>query len=195
MSRDSFRYALASKLGEIITPELATWLELHCMPYEVGFMTSVGVGAGTEMSGLLARLEEEVMMRPQVECPVREFFAPGLYAREITIPKGAVLIGAVHRTANMAVLSRGCLRLVTETGTNDISAVDENIVLTVQPGGKNAAVALETAVWTNYHPTTETNPDRLVELLTESRRNELAGGSRNKQLLRNGGQIIQIGGE
>lgn len=183
MSRDSFRHALASRLGEVLTPELATWLELHCMPYEVGFVTSVGVGAGTEMSGLLARLEAEMMHRPQVECPVREFFAPGLYAREITIHKGNVLIGAVHRTTNMAVLSRGRLRLVTEDGTTDISADDANHVMTVRPGGKNAAVALETAVWTNYFPTTETDPKRLVELLTECRHDELLGGSRNPQLL------------
>ena len=183
MSRDSFRHALASRLGQVLTPELATWLELRCMPYEVGFVTTAGVTAGTEMAGLIERLEREAMGMPQVECPVREFFAPGLYAREITIPKGTVLIGAVHKTQNMAVLSRGRLRLVTPAGAQDISAEHGNHVMTVQPGGKNAAVALETAVWTNYFPTTETDPDRLIELVAEARRDELLGAPRNKQLL------------
>lgn len=195
MNRDRFRHALASKLGEVITPELAAWLELLCMPYEVGFVTSVGVGAETEMFGLLARLQEEMMYMPQVECQIREHFSPGLYAREITIPKGAALIGAVHKTTNMAVLSRGRLRLVTETGITDISADDENQVMTVHHGAKNAVVALETAVWTNYHPTTETDPDKLVEMFTHSRRDELAGGPRNLQLLHNGGAILKIGGK
>lgn len=180
MSKERFRNALASKLGEVITPELAAWLETHCFAHEIGFVASTGILADTEMAGLLERLEREMLVLPQVECPVREHFAPGLYAREILIRKDTVLIGAVHRTKNMAVLSRGRLRLVTETGTTDISAYH---VMTVNPGGKNAAVALEDSVWTNYFPTTETDPEKLVELLTESTRDQLLGGSRNKQLL------------
>lgn len=191
MNRDEFRHAMGSKLGQIITPELAAWLELLCMPYEVGFVTSVGFGADTEMSGLLERLQEEMMTCPQVECQIREHFAPGLYAREITIPKGACLIGAVHKTQNMAVLSRGRLRVVTASGAVEIEA---HAVMTVQPGSRNAVFALEESVWTNYHPTTETDPDKLVEMFTHSRRDELGGGPRNPQLLRNGGQTIKIGG-
>lgn len=180
MSRERFRHALASRLGEVLTPEVAAWLETYCFVYEPGFVASTGILSGTEMSGLLARLEQEMLSQPQVECPVREYFSPGLYAREITIRKDTVLIGAVHRTQNMAVLSRGKLRLVTENGTTEISA---HHVMTVNPGGKNAALALEDSVWTNYFPTTETDPEKLVELLTESTRDQLLGGSRNKQLL------------
>lgn len=192
MNRETFRHALASRLGEVITPELAAWLEMLCMPYEVGFVTSVGVGAGSEMSGLLARLQEEMMSCPQVECQIREHFAPGLYAREITIPKGACLIGAIHKTKNMAVLSRGRLRVVTDSGDVEIAA---HTVMTVEPGSRNAVFALEDSVWTNYHPTTETDPDKLVEMFTHSRREELAGGPRNQQLLSNGGALMKIGGE
>lgn len=192
MNRETFRHALASRLGEVITPELAAWLEMLCMPYEVGFVTSVGVGADSDVSGLLDRLEEEMMHRPQVECPIREHFSPGLYAREITIPKGACIIGAIHKTQNMAVLSRGRLRVITDGGAVEIEA---HAVMTVHPGTRNAVFALEDSVWTNYHPTTETDPNKLVEMFTHSRRDELAGGPRNQQLLSNGGALMKIGGE
>jgi hypothetical protein len=105
-----------------------------------------------------------------------------MYAREITIPKGTVLTGAVHKTQNLAVLSQGKLQLVTDDGTTIISAPH---ILTVMPGMKNASYALEDSVWTNFFPTEETDTDVLVELLTESKATDLIGGSDNKQLVAN----------
>ena len=128
----------------------------------------------------VTRLEAALNQLPQVDCPVRHYFAPGLYAREIFIPKDTVLTGAIHKTENLAVLSQGKLRLVTDDGTVDISAPH---TLTVKPGQKNAAYALEDSVWTNFFPTTETDTDKLVELLTHSKASDLIGGSSNNQLL------------
>jgi hypothetical protein len=71
---------------------------------------------------------------------------------------------------------------VTESGTIEISAPH---ILTVKPGTKNAAYALEDSVWTNFFPTDETDVDKLVELLTESKASELLGGIDNKQLVAN----------
>lgn len=128
------------------------------------------------------RLEQEMNKLPQVDCPVRHYFAPGLYAREITIPKGTVLTGAVHKMENLVVLSAGKLRLVTDDGTIEITAPH---TMTCKPGAKNAAIALEDSVWTNFFATTETDTDKLVELLTESKASELLGGADNKQLIAN----------
>lgn len=129
-------------------------------------------------------LEKNMSNLPQIDCPIKHYFAPGLFAREITIPKGTCLIGAVHRTENIAVLSSGRLRIVTDTGTIEIFAPH---VLTVKPGQKNAAVALETSTWTNFfpNPDNETDIDILVERYSESKNNELLGGSKNKQLAAN----------
>jgi len=126
------------------------------------------------------RLEASMRVLEQAHCPVRHYVAPGLYAREITIPRGVVLTGAVHRTENLAVLSKGRLDLVVDGGTVTIEAP---CTLTVKPGAKNAALALEDAVWTNFFPTTETDPEKLVELLTFSKASELLGGKDNAQLI------------
>ena len=128
------------------------------------------------------RLEAEMLTLAQVDCPVRHYFAPGLYAREITIPAGTVLTGAVHKTENLAVLSAGRLLLVTDAGTVEVCAPH---TLTVKPGQTNAALALEDAVWTNFFATTETDPDKLVGILTESTAAELLGGPDNAQLIAN----------
>jgi len=138
--------------------------------------------ANVSMQDKVENLEEALKNIPQVECPVKHYFAPGIYAREITIKKGTVLTGAIHKTENLAILSCGRLQLVTESGTIEISAPH---ILTVKPGTKNAAYALEDSVWTNFFPTEETDVDKLVELLTESKASELLGGIDNKQLVAN----------
>lgn len=128
------------------------------------------------------QLETAMLHEQQAECQVRHYFAPGMYAREITIPKGVVLTGAIHKTENLVVLSKGKLQLVTDEGTTVIEAP---CTLTCKPGAKNAALALEDSVWTNFFPTTETDPEKLVELLTESKASELLGGPDNRQRLAN----------
>lgn len=130
------------------------------------------------------RLERAMLSIPQVDCPVRHYFAPGIFAREITIPRGATIIGAVHKTENLAVLSKGRLLLATESGPVEICAPH---ILTVKPGDKNSATALEESVWTNFlaNPTNETSIERLVEMFTESKASDLIGGATNKQLSAN----------
>lgn len=133
----------------------------------------------TSVREKVEKLEESMLNLPQIHCPVRHHFAPGVYAREITIPKGTVLVGAVHKRDNLVVLSTGKLRLMTDAGFTDISAPH---TMLCKAGSKNAAVALEDAVWTNFFATEETDPDKLVELLTYSKADELLGGANNKQL-------------
>jgi hypothetical protein len=129
-------------------------------------------------------LQEMLNKVPQVDCPIKHYFAPGVFAREITIPKGTCLIGAVHKTDNLAILSSGRLLIVVDTGTMEMSAP---YVINVKAGQKNAAVALETSTWTNFfpNPENETDIDVFIERFTESKASELIGGADNKQLKSN----------
>lgn len=129
------------------------------------------------------RLEEVMTNMPQAHCPVQHYFAPGLYGREITIPKGVTVVGAIHRRANLAILSKGSLTIATEDGAKTIHAP---CTVQVLPGSKNAVTAHEEAVWTNFFATNETDTEKLVELLTESTADELLGGPKNKQFIQSG---------
>jgi hypothetical protein len=155
------------------------------------FAYSFSITAKPSAKQKAERLEEELRKAPQVDCPVREYFCPGIYAREMSIPAGTVLVGAVHKVENLAILSKGRLILATDSGPLEISAPH---TLTVKPGAKNAATALEDSVWTNFlpNPTNETDQEKLVEMFTESKACELLGGSENRQLLENKSMELEV---
>ena len=134
------------------------------------------------MSDAVLRLEAAALGVPQVDCPVQHYFAPGLFAREISIPAGTVVVGAMHKTQNIVIVSKGRLRMVTDGGVKEVCAGETFIV---QPGVKNAVVAIEDSRWTNimHNPGNETDIEVLAEVFTHSKACELLGGSQNKQLL------------
>ena len=162
------RNALAAHLGQVLTPEVAAAIE----------GAAFSLQASTPMSAKVQALERSMLGQPPVDCPIKHHFAPGMYAREITIPKGTAVVGAVHKTENLVVLSKGRLRIVSDENTIEVEAP---CTLTCKPGAKNAVYALEDSVWTNFFPTTETDPDKLVEILTFSKSTELLGGADNAQ--------------
>lgn len=125
------------------------------------------------------QLEAAMLGLPQVDCPVAHFNAPGMLARRMEIPAGTVVTGAVHKVEHLVIIAKGRLRIVTEDGTRDVVAGE---VITCKPGMKNAVTALEDSAWVNVFATDETDPDKLVELMTESKAEDLLGRPKNKQL-------------
>jgi hypothetical protein len=128
------------------------------------------------------RLEEELQKLPQVDCPVWHFFAPGLYARKMLIPKGTVLTGAVHKTEHLCIVS-GDIDVTTDDGMQRIT--DQHRIIASKPGAKRAGYARKDTYWTTVHATEETDLDKLVVELTESTNQELLGGDDNAQLIAN----------
>lgn len=95
-------------------------------------------------------LQESMMGYEQVECPVKHHFAPGLYAREITMPAGACVVGKIHKHAHVNTISKGRCRVVTEFGSEVYEAPVSFVSLA---GTKRAVYVEEEAIWTTYHPT------------------------------------------
>lgn len=131
------------------------------------------------------RLEAELEKYPQVECPLKHHFAPGVYMREMTVPAGVIATGAVHKTEHLTTVVGHCL-LTTDDGAEEFRGYRTFLS---KPGAKRAIHAIETTTVTTIHPTTETDLDKLCELLTESRSDELLGGPRNRQLLTQQGEL------
>jgi hypothetical protein len=132
------------------------------------------------MRAKVESLERAMQSFDPVELPLRHYFANGLYAREMTVPAGVTLTGAVHRTTHLCILSKGRVHVATEDGVLDLIAP---ATLVAHPGAKRAIHAVEDSVWTNVHATTETDLDKLVEELTESTAAQLQGGASNPQQL------------
>lgn len=92
--------------------------------------------------------------------PVVHTFAPGLYARQMTIPKDGVIIGKIHRHAHINTISKGRVWVVTEFGKDEIIGP---VTFVSQPGTKRVVVAQEDTIWTTYHPTNETDLAKIEE--------------------------------
>lgn len=168
MTVSPLRQALCTHLGQTLTPEVAAAIEraASLLPMSKPMVEKV------------QSLHDSMQGIPPVDCPIKHYFAPGMYAREISIPKGTVVVGAIHKTENLVILSKGRLRIVSDEQTREIEAP---CTITCKAGARNAVYAIEDSVWTNFFPTTETDPEKLVEILTFSKSTELLGGVQNAQ--------------
>jgi len=67
-------------------------------------------------------LEKELLNLPQVECPLKHNFAPGVYMREITMPAGSFIIGHEHLTEHFNVVLTGKARVMIDGVIEDLVA-------------------------------------------------------------------------
>lgn len=110
----------------------------------------------------ILQLQESMKELPSTlqDCTLRHIFAPGLYAREMTIPEGTVIVGKIHKHAHVNTISKGRCSVMTEFGPMEIQAPHTFVS---EPGTKRVVVALEEVIWTTYHPSNETDLDKLEE--------------------------------
>jgi hypothetical protein len=121
------------------------------------------------------KLELELTKLEQVNFKYVHRFTPGLYAREMFIPKGTLLGGALHKTQHMFVISMG------EISTCDVSG---NVVHMKAPftgitevGTRRFGFAHEDTIMTSFHATDETDPDKIAEQIVDMRANPLLSES------------------
>ena len=102
----------------------------------------------------------EAMMRQMgpVEFPVAHHFGPGVYARELFIPKGSLIVGKIHKYPQINIMSCGDLSVLTEEG---IQRVQAPFTIVSPAGTKRIAYAHEDTVWTTIHGTHETDLDKI----------------------------------
>lgn len=93
---------------------------------------------------------------------VSHFFAPGLYARALFIPKGGLVVGEAHRTGHMNMLAQGLLSVATEEGVITVGAP---YLVTSQPGVKRVGYAHEDSIWITFHPTDLTDPAEIEKVI------------------------------
>jgi hypothetical protein len=141
---------------------------------------SVAPGSTPVTREMVVALEKEIQKLPQVDCPVRHYFAQGMYAREMTIPAGVVVTGAVHRHEHLCTISKGRISVSTDEG---IKVLFAPCTIVSKAGAKRVGYAIEETVWTTYHATNETDLDKLMIEITESTTEELIGGCMNVQKL------------
>ena len=101
-------------------------------------------------------------------CEITHRFAPGVYAREMWMPKDCLITGKIHKTEHICILSQGSVRVSSGGDYKDMAAPYTFIA---PVGTKRAIYAFEDAIWTTIHPNPKglKDPDEIEkDLIAES---------------------------
>jgi len=122
-------------------------------------------------------MEKTILSLPQLSIEAKHYFAGGMYARELFMPKNSAFTGAIHTKEHFVNL------------IGDISvATDEGVVrytgyctFTGVAGSKRAVFLHEDTVWTTFHVTDKITVSECEEDLTVSTYEDflqIVGGSK-----------------
>ena len=112
-------------------------------------------------SQTLDALEVAMRQLPPADLPLTHLFTPGLYTREIRCPAHTWIITKVHKTEHPYIVSKGELLVwVDGVGLKRISAPHQGVTL---PGTRRLCYCLSDVVWTTFHPTDETDVEKIEE--------------------------------
>lgn len=136
-----------------------------------------------EMRGKIMALEAAMLAMPehQIEIKTTHHFAPGVYMREVFIPKGTTLTGKIHKTEHLNILSQGELSVWTENGVKKLKA---STVVKSHPGAKRVGYAHEDSVWITVHanPSNEPSVEKLEEMFIAKTFEEALAFAEQKQI-------------
>jgi quercetin dioxygenase-like cupin family protein len=93
--------------------------------------------------------------------PLVHMFAPGIYVRQITLPKDSICVGKIHKYEHPNFLMSGKVKVVTEDGGYEI--LEAPMVMISPAGTKRAVHALEDTVWVTVHATNETDLEKIED--------------------------------
>lgn len=88
------------------------------------------------------------------DCPVTHRFSPGLYLREILMPKGTRIIGKIHATEHFNVVLTGSCTVITAEGREEITAPHTFIS---KAGVQKVVIVHEDCQWQTLHVTDKTD--------------------------------------
>ena len=110
------------------------------------------------------RMQALLLKEKQVELEAKHHFSDGLYARELFIPAGVCLVGALHKTRHLYTVVKGKCKVASQFGTLEIEApfMGETI-----PQTKRVIYAETDCVWVTFHPTELTSVEEIEKAILE----------------------------
>lgn len=120
----------------------------------------VGTYSKEEIRDIIANVQKAVEAEPQLEVPIQHYFSKDVYAREMTLPEGALIVGKIHKFENLNILSKGEVSVLSIDGVVRMKA-PATFVGSV--GAKRVILAHSDVVWTTIHGTDEKDVDKIEE--------------------------------
>lgn len=130
-------------------------------PQVTEVVSATSVKRSTELDRIEG-LEKLLLNEPQIDLPLHHAFAPNVYLRQITMPKGTVVIGHQHKTEHFNIVMSGRATVYMEGQMHEIVAP---CIFKSSAGVRKVLLIHETMVWATIHPTSETNLDKLDDEL------------------------------
>lgn len=109
-------------------------------------------------------LESHMLEHKQVDCPVIHHFGPGIYVREVHLPKGALALGHAQKFEHLNIMLAGKVAMPTPDG--GLKILEAPSIFVGQPGRKFGYI-LEDVVWQNVYATNETDIDKLEAMFLD----------------------------
>ena len=123
------------------------------------FHEVAGLSRG-EIRDLIREAQAEIEKYPQIEVPIKHHFSKDVYAREMTLPEGALIVGKIHKFENLNILSKGEVSVLSIDGVMRLKA-PATFVGSV--GAKRVIYAHSEVIWTTIHGTSETDVEKIEE--------------------------------
>lgn len=92
--------------------------------------------------------------------PLEHSFAKGLYVRQISVPKGYLIISKIHKYSHAAFLLKGEISII---GTDGIRRIKAPMSIITPPGTKRAIYHHEDTVFATVHATQETDLGKIED--------------------------------
>ena len=112
----------------------------------------------------IIKLESKIRQIPghlENDCfPLTHTFTPGLYIRQITMPKGYLIVSKIHKYEHPYFVLSGDVSVLTEQGVVRIRGPFSGIT---PAGTKRVLYIHEETVWTTVHATKETDIEKIEE--------------------------------
>lgn len=112
-----------------------------------------------------AALVDKLAQLPKLDLPPVHRFTPGLYIRELFMPKGTLVVSKIHKTEHPYVVSQGHAAVfIPGVGVQQIKAPFCGIT---KPGTQRILFIHEDCIWTTFHPTNETDLEKIEASIIE----------------------------
>lgn len=85
----------------------------------------------------------------KIHCPLVHIFTPGMYVRQIFMPKGSLITSKIHKTEHPFIVSMGAVEVSIDGGSAQLIKAPYTGV--TQPGTRRILLIQEDCVWTTFH--------------------------------------------
>lgn len=116
----------------------------------------------TELDKLFLKLKTY----PEADMPLTHIFTPGLYTRQIFMPGGSMVISRIHKFEHPFLVSKGRVTVWHSDGSHVM--IQAPFLGVTKPGTQRVLYIHEDVIWTTFHVTDLTDPDAIVQLVTQA---------------------------